>query len=101
MLLYSTIFGTIGALVPCVSKEDVEFFTHLEMHMRQHSPSLVGRDHLSFRSYYFPVKAVVDGDLCEQFSAIDYAKQKAIATDLARTPNDVAKRLEEIRNRVL
>jgi splicing factor 3B subunit 3 len=44
---------------------------------------------------------VVDGDLCEQFSAIDYAKQKSIASDLARAPNDVAKRLEEIRNRVL
>ncbi len=46
-------------------------------------------------------QAVVDGDLCEQFSAIDYAKQKTIAGDLARGPNDVAKRLEEIRNRVL
>jgi splicing factor 3B subunit 3 len=54
--LYSTIYGTIGALVPFADKADVEFFTSLEMHMRLHSPSLVGREHASFRSYYFPVK---------------------------------------------
>jgi splicing factor 3B subunit 3 len=56
VLLYSTIYGTIGALVPFADKADVEFFTSLEMHMRLHSPSLVGREHASFRSYYFPVK---------------------------------------------
>ena len=56
VLLYSTIHGAIGAFVPFVSREDVDFFAHLELHMRQSSPPLCGRDNLSYRSYYFPVK---------------------------------------------
>lgn len=55
-LLYATMLGAIGAMVPFLSREDVDFFTHLEMHMRQEVSNLCGRDHLSFRSYYFPVK---------------------------------------------
>lgn len=37
-------------------RQDHDFFQHLEMHMRSEFPPLCGRDHLSFRSYYFPVK---------------------------------------------
>ena len=36
--------------------KDIDFFQHLEMHMRAELPSLAGRDHLSFRSYYVPAK---------------------------------------------
>ncbi|CAD5169210.1 unnamed protein product [Musa acuminata subsp. malaccensis] len=36
------------------------------MHMRQEHPPLCGGDHMAFRSAYFPVKDVIDGDLCEQ-----------------------------------
>ncbi len=36
--------------------QDIDFFQHLEMHMHSELQSLVGRDHLSFRSYYLPVK---------------------------------------------
>jgi CPSF A subunit region len=35
VVLYSTITGAIGAFLPFSSKEDVDFFVHLEMHMRQ------------------------------------------------------------------
>ncbi|KAH7980736.1 hypothetical protein HPB49_018772 [Dermacentor silvarum] len=38
------------------SQKDHDFFQHLEMHMRSENPPLCGRDHLSFRSSYFPVK---------------------------------------------
>lgn len=55
-LIYSTISGAIGALVPFTSREDYDFFQHLEMHMRNEHPPLCGRDHLSYRSYYYPVK---------------------------------------------
>ena len=37
------------------------------MHMRQETTFLTGRDHLAFRGYYYPQKAVIDGDLCETF----------------------------------
>jgi len=100
-LVYSTLLGGLGAMVPFSSKDDVEFFQQLEMHMRQENPPLTGRDHLAFRSYYVPVKDVVDGDLCEQFTTLDAAKQRMIADELDRTPGEVAKKLEDMRNRIL
>ena len=98
-LIYTTLSGTVGALVPFTSREDFDFFQHLEMHMRNENPPLCGRDHLSYRCYYYPVKNVMDGDLCEQFTSLDPVKQKSIATDLGRTPTEVAKKLEDIRTR--
>jgi len=101
-LMYTTILGSIGALVPLESREDAEFFERLEMHLRSENPPLCGRAHLAYRGAYFPVKDVVDGDLCEQFIALDPAKQRAIAQELERTPNEVIKKLEDIRhNRLL
>lgn len=102
--------------------QDHDFFQHLEMHMRSEFPPLCGRDHLSFRSYYFPVKVgirvppgcvlacgpplslvsvqnVIDGDLCEQYNSMDPHKQKSVAEELDRTPPEVSKKLEDIRTR--
>lgn len=100
-LFYATSMGMIGAMLPFTSREDVDFFTHLEMHLRQEAPPLAGRDHLAFRSAYFPVKGCVDGDLCAQYSALPAAKQRAIAEQLDRTPGEVLKKLEDIRNKIL
>lgn len=98
-MIYTTLSGTVGAFVPFTSREDFDFFQHLEMHMRNENPPLCGRDHLSYRSAYYPVKNVIDGDLCEQYLSIDPAKQKSIAADMFRTPNQVCKKLEDIRTR--
>lgn len=74
LLVYTTLSGTVGIMVLFTSREvekrsvidlhiiiililqDIDFFQHLEMHMHSELQSLVGRDHLSFRSYYLPVK---------------------------------------------
>jgi splicing factor 3B subunit 3 len=96
-LIYATISGSIGVLVPFTSSEDQSFFEQLEMHMRSENPPLCGRDHLSFRSYYIPSKSVIDGDLCEQYNSIDYGKQKSIAEEMDRVPAEVSKKLEDIR----
>jgi len=101
VLFYTTMMGSMGAFLPFVSREDVDFFTHLEMHLRSESPPLCGRDHLAYRSYYTPVKNVIDGDLCEMFMRLDSAKQKTIAEELDRTPMEVMKKLEDIRNRIM
>ena len=98
-LVYTTLSGTVGMLVPFTSHEDYDFFQHLEMHMRAENPPLCGRDHLSYRSYYFPVKHVIDGDLCEQYNTLEASKQKSIAEELDRTPADVSKKLEDVRTR--
>lgn len=97
VLLYSGLHGTIGILVPFVSKEDVDFISTLEQHMRTEQLSLVGRDHLSWRGYYTPVKAVVDGDLCEMFARLAPQKQSSIAGELDRTVGEVLKKLDQLR----
>eukprot|EP00882_Tetradesmus_deserticola_P019580 GHRQ01021082.1.p3 GENE.GHRQ01021082.1~~GHRQ01021082.1.p3 ORF type:complete len:101 (-),score=44.10 GHRQ01021082.1:330-632(-) len=86
---------------PCVVLQDKDFFLHLEMHMRQEHQPLAGRDHLAFRSAYFPVREVVDGDLCAQYPAMSAAKQQAVAAELDRTPGEVLKKLEDMRNKIL
>jgi splicing factor 3B subunit 3 len=100
-LLYASLNGTLGALAPFTSRDDVDFCTHLEMHMRQEAPPLLGRDHLSFRSAYFPVKDVVDGDLCEQFSLLDADAQRRVAEDMDHSVGEILKRLEDLRAAVM
>ncbi|KIY53064.1 hypothetical protein FISHEDRAFT_63486 [Fistulina hepatica ATCC 64428] len=97
VLLYTGLHGTIGILVPFVSKEDVDFVSTLEQHMRSEQGSLVGRDQLSWRGYYVPVRAVVDGDLCETFARLPASKQSAIANELDRTVGEVLKKLDSLR----
>ena len=97
VLLYTCLHGTIGILVPFVSKEDVDFISTLEQHMRSEQSSIIGRDQLSWRGYYTPVKAVVDGDLCETFARLPAPKQGAIAGELDRTVGEVLKKLEQLR----
>ena len=97
VLLYSGLHGTMGILVPFVSKEDVDFISTLEQHMRTEQLSIVGRDHLSWRGYYTPVKAVVDGDLCEMFARLAPQKQSIIAGELDRTVGEVLKKLDQLR----
>lgn len=97
VLLYTCLHGTIGILIPFVSKEDVDFISTLEQHMRTERLSLVGRDHLAWRGYYVPVKSIVDGDLCEMFSRLPGPKQSNIAAELDRTVGEVLKKLEQLR----
>ncbi len=87
---------------PCL--RDKQFLSLLLILMecdRYDHPSICGRDQLGFRSYYYPVKDVIDGDLCETFITLDPATQKKIADELDRTPGEVAKKLEDMRNRLL
>ena len=65
VLFWTGLQGTLGVLVPFISREDVDFFQTLEQHLRSDDPPLAGRDHLIYRSYYVPVKGVIDGD-CKQ-----------------------------------
>jgi len=101
VVLYSTVTGGIGALMPFATKEDVDFFMHLEMHMRQEKPTICGRDHTSYRSYIFPVNNAIDGDLCELFGTMQLEVQKRIASGLDRSVSEVAKKLEDVRNKLL
>ncbi|PAA74859.1 hypothetical protein BOX15_Mlig012773g3 [Macrostomum lignano] len=98
-LLYTTISGSVGIALPLASKEEHDLFQHLELHLRSQHLSLLGRDHLQFRSMYFPNRRVIDGDLCEMFNNLEPARQKEIAQELDRTPSELSKKLEDIRTR--
>ena len=101
VIVYSTLLGGIGVLCPFNSREDVDFFSHLEMFMRQENPPLCGRDHLAFRSYYFPVKDVLDGDLCSQYTSLDFAVQKSIAEELVSDPLEVQKKIDLLKSHIM
>ena len=165
--MYSGILGTVGALVPFTTRDDVDFFTHLEMYVvfriaparlllhaifeaqaslqirhflrhsfcfryvRQEAHSVVGRDHLMYRSYYVPVKDVIDGDLYTPTPSLIFFylpfpslfwpsdtvlpvasastfwtlpsrnRSTATAGNLERMPGEVAEKLKDMRNRLL
>lgn len=56
IVLFGTILGGLGALMPLSSIKEIELLQHLEMLMRNEDMSIVGRDHAFFRSAYFPVR---------------------------------------------
>ena len=98
VMLVGTITGGLYAFAPAKTKEEVTFFQHLEMYMRQEYNSLCQRDHLSFRSYFQPVKRTIDVDLCEEFSALPFVKQRDFAEEVDRSPAEIMKKLEELRD---
>jgi splicing factor 3B subunit 3 len=100
-IIVATITGGIYAFLPFTSKDDVRFYQHLEMFLRQESPNLCQRDHLSYRSYFQPVKNVIDGDLCERFASLPPGKQQELSNDIDRTPTEILKKLEDTRSVVL
>ncbi|CAD8154884.1 unnamed protein product [Paramecium pentaurelia] len=101
VVVYGTSMGSIAALYPFDNKEDIDFFLHLEMYLRVEHQPLSGRDHMQFRSAYGPCKSIIDGDLCDQFGNMQYNKQRAVAEEFDRTPADIIKKLEDIRNKIL
>ena len=64
-----------------------------------------------FRSFYGPIKVIyfyfyfiqniIDGDLCEEFAKLGAQKQKVLSDELDRTPAEVLKKLEDIKNRII
>ena len=100
-LIYVTVSGRIGALVPITSRDQVEFYSELEAALRTDAPRPTGRDPRSYRSYYAPVMHVIDGDLCDAFNSLTYEEQSTIAERLELSVGEVMKKLEDTRNALL
>jgi CPSF A subunit region len=49
-----------------------------DYYLQQERPTLCGREHQSYRSYYLPVRAVIDGELCELFNTLPHDTQKKV-----------------------
>ena len=100
-LIYVTVTGRIGALVPFTSRETVEFYTDLEACLRTDAPRPTGREPQAYRSYYAPIKHIIDGDLCELFGKLSFEQQSKVAEKLDRTVVEIVKKLEDTRNALL
>lgn len=111
ILVWTGLQGTLGILIPFVSREDVDFFQSLEQHLRSEDAPLAGRDHLIYRSYYVPVKGVIDGDceflqsrifmctytelftVCERFALLPNDKRQMIAGELDRSVREIERKI--------
>ncbi|KAJ6365070.1 hypothetical protein OIU76_029939 [Salix suchowensis] len=51
------------------------------------------------RSY--GIQDVIDGDLCEQISILPLDAQRRNANEIDRTPREILKKLEEVRNKII
>lgn len=100
-LIYVTVTGRVGALVPFTSREDVEFYSALEGFLRTEAPRPTGREPQAYRSYYSPVKHVIDGDLCDAYAQLPFEQKQKIAERLDRSVGEVMKKLEDTRNALL
>ncbi|KAL3472155.1 CPSF A subunit region-domain-containing protein [Aspergillus californicus] len=100
ILVWTGFQGTIGMLVPFAGREDVDFFQSLEMQLASQCPPLAGRDHLIYRSYYAPVKGVIDGDLCEMYFLLPNDTKMMIAGELDRSVREIERKISDMRTRV-
>ena len=99
-IVYARIDGGVGAMVP-LNKGDAAFFSFLESSVRREVRVLGMRDHMAYRSYFVPVKGAVDGDLCAMFATLAADVQEAIAEGLGATPEEVVRRVEDMRASLL
>lgn len=101
VILFGTTMGAICAMLPFDSRQDIDFFVHLQMYLQIEAQPLCGRDHQTFRSSIEPLKDVIDGDLCDQFAQMDFNKQRVLSEELDRTLAEIMKKLETMRNKIL
>lgn len=98
LILYGTISGAVGFFVPFSSREEALLFQNLELAMRMEVPATIaGREHLSYRSYYAPVKAVIDGDLIETFSSLGGDRKYFVAQSVDRSPAELIRKIRDLR----
>ncbi|KAI1914056.1 pre-mRNA-splicing factor rse1 [Ophidiomyces ophidiicola] len=93
IVVWTGLQGTIGLLIPFVSRDDVDFFQSLEMQLTSQNPPLAGRDHLIYRSYYAPAKGTIDGDLCETYFTLPNDKKLMIAGELDRSVREIERKI--------
>lgn len=96
-IVYGTMDGAIGVIAPLQMESDVRFARSLEMVMRKGWRSVVGRDHLSFRSSFYTSNGIIDGDFCELFFAATTKFKEEWANAVGRSVNDITRKLEELR----
>ncbi|EGW31299.1 uncharacterized protein SPAPADRAFT_140061 [Spathaspora passalidarum NRRL Y-27907] len=99
-IVWTGLMGTIGSFIPLLTTSEVDWLRKLELAMRNQVVNLLEKDHLKSRSYYDPVKCVIDGDLLEMYYSLSMDVKLSIARQVNRSPSEIEKKLENLRNRV-
>ncbi|CBK20662.2 uncharacterized protein [Blastocystis hominis] len=96
LLVYATIYGTIGSLTPIASIETLETVVALESIIIGKGISLVGRNVDDYRSLFLPSTGVADGAICMRFFRYPPAVQKEIADRFGSSVSDIMETLLKI-----
>jgi len=101
-LLFGTIGGVIGVLLP-LTKKQFDWFDRLQRAMRRRVRGVGGLDHAEWRAFAnervsSPSRGVVDGDLVEQFLELGAEDARGVAEEMGagETAESVAKAVDEL-----
>lgn len=92
-IIYATVGGMIGAMVPLSKDSEASILKKLEREMRKKEETLCGRVHELYRSYYTPLTNVTDGDLLKRYMELSDTEQREIANSMKCTPFDISRLL--------
>ncbi|EKE39583.1 hypothetical protein ENUP19_0055G0074 [Entamoeba nuttalli] len=98
VIIYSCLMGRIGVLIPFNFREDVEFFSKLEMEIKNNYSPLLSNSFDSYRGTNYPGIGVIDGDLCDYFNQMDPKLQLQIANNLEMTPVQIQLKCEQFKH---
>ncbi|KAL7715362.1 Splicing factor 3b subunit 3 [Entamoeba marina] len=98
VIVYSTLMGRIGVLIPLNWREDEEFFVKLESEIKQNYHPLLRTNFDAYRSSLYPSIGIVDGDLCEFYAQMDDQQQLEIAQNMNSTPTEIKLKCEEFKH---
>ncbi|RMZ73108.1 hypothetical protein GMOD_00009623 [Pyrenophora seminiperda CCB06] len=101
IIFWAGVQGTLGALIPFASRRSHKLFQQLELSLRSEDKPLSGRDHLAYRSYFSPVKSVIDGDLIERYLVLSRDTRESIAAQMTGsewTPSSIDEQIWTMRS---
>ncbi len=93
---YSTMHGAMGALTAFETESEHAVMRGVERWCAREL-SICGRDHTAWRSTFYPVKNVVDGDLAERMLGMDGEKRAKVAKQVSRPLTDIVRVMDELR----
>ncbi|KAG5418179.1 RSE1 [Candida metapsilosis] len=100
-IIYTGLSGTIGVLIPLISKSEIELLHGLQLEISSYNDevNIAGKSHAKLGSYYSPAKNVFDGDFVEMYLNLSLDMKLKIAKKLNKSVGEVEKKLNDIRNR--
>lgn len=99
-IIYTGLQGTIGLLTPLLTKSEIKFFQELQKNLALEELLILGRDHMMYRSYYVPIKAVIDGDLCEKYLTLNESTKSQLALKMNRSVREIERKIIDLRLKV-